>query len=400
MRERRIVAVSQINAYIKNTLDADPILQNIWVQGEISNFKLHYSGHMYFSLKDGGGVLRAVMFKGAAASLRFMPENGMQILARGRISLFPRDGAYQLYVEEMEMEGEGALFVAFEKLKAKLRAEGLFEESRKKPIPAYPKCVGVATSATGAAIQDILNILKRRWPMARVVLHPVSVQGEGAAEEIAAAIMQFNMEKEADVLIVGRGGGSQEDLWAFNEEIVARAVAKSEIPVISAVGHETDFTICDFVADLRAPTPSAGAELAVPDIVEVRSALAAIEKRMTNMLALSVSRKREKLRVYANRLLTEKRRVEELAYTLDSLTTRVETVMREKLEKAERQVLQTATALDALSPLRVLARGYAVASKEGKTVRSVETLQKNDAISLRLSDGTVDCRVLNIERGE
>ncbi len=400
MKERRIVAVSQVNAYIKNTLDADPILQNIWVQGEISNFKLHYSGHMYFSLKDGGGVLRAVMFKGAAASLRFMPENGMQILARGRISLFPRDGAYQLYVEEMEMEGEGALFIAFEKLKAKLRAEGLFEESRKKPIPAYPKCVGVATSKTGAAIQDILNILKRRWPMARVVLHPVSVQGEGAAEEIAAAVMRFNMEKEADVLIVGRGGGSQEDLWAFNEEIVARAVAASTIPVISAVGHETDFTICDFVADLRAPTPSAGAELAVPDVVEVRSMLSAMEKRMTNVFALSISRRRERLRMYGNRLLTEKRRIEELMYTLDSFATRAETVMREKLEQAERQVLQGATALDALSPLRVLARGYVVASKEGKAVRSVDALRENDAVSLRLLDGTAACRVLNIERGE
>ncbi len=400
MSERRIVAVSQINAYIKNTLDSDPILQNIWVQGEISNFKLHYSGHMYLSLKDGGGVLRAVMFKGAVASLRFMPENGMQVIARGRISAYPRDGAYQLYIDEMEKEGEGALFVAFEKLKAKLRDEGLFEASRKKSIPAYPKCVGVATSATGAAIQDICNILKRRWPMARIVLHPVQVQGTGAAEDVAAAIRQFNTEKEADVLIVGRGGGSQEDLWAFNEEVLARAVAASEIPVISAVGHETDFTICDFVADLRAPTPSAAAELAVPDIGEVRATLSAMEKRMTNTLALMVSRRRERLRAFTSRLLVEKRRMDELSIAVDTLTTRAEAAMAAGLEKAERRLLQSATALDALSPLRVMARGYTVTSRGGKVLKTAADLSENDEISVRFTDGAALCRVLNVERSE
>ncbi len=398
--ERRIVEVSQLNAYIKNTLDSDYLLQNVWVKGEISNFKLHYSGHMYMSLKDSGGVLRAVMFRGAAASLRFMPETGMGVLARGRVSVFPRDGAYQLYIEEMEPEGAGALYVAFEQLKAKLEKEGLFSAERKKPIPRYPVCIGVATSKTGAAIQDIMNILGRRWPLARVVVHPVAVQGEGAAEEIAAAIDRFNAEKEADVLIVGRGGGSQEDLWAFNEEVVARAVASSEIPVISAVGHETDFTICDFVADLRAPTPSAAAELAVPDATEIRARLAEAEKRLSAHLSLAVSRRRERVEHLRTRLGVLSRKTEELAYALDSLTTRAENALKKRMDAAGNQLSLFANALDALSPLKVLGRGYGVGIKNGKTVRSVHEIHPGEEISFRFYDGVAHCRAERTEGNE
>lgn len=398
--ERRIVEVSQLNAYIKNALDSDYLLQNVWVKGEISNFKLHYSGHMYMSLKDNGGVLRAVMFRGAAASLRFMPETGMGVLARGRISVFPRDGAYQLYIEEMEPEGAGVLYIAFEQLKAKLEKEGLFDTARKKPIPKYPRCIGVATSETGAAIRDILNILGRRWPLARVVVHPVSVQGESAAGEISAAIDRFNEEKEADVLIVGRGGGSQEDLWAFNEEVVARAVARSEIPVISAVGHETDFTICDFVADLRAPTPSAAAELAVPDVAQIREKLSEAEKRLMAHLSLAVSRKRERVENFCTRLRGITRKTEELSYVIDHLTTRAENAMRLKTEAAENRLSLSLGALDALSPLKVLRRGYSVGTKDGKTVRSVKEIKEGEKIAFRFYDGIAHCIAERTEGNE
>ncbi len=396
--ERRIVSVSQINAYIKNTIDSDFLLQNVWVKGEISNFKLHYSGHMYLSLKDGDGVLRAVMFKGANMGLRFMPENGMQVLARGRISVFPRDGAYQLYIEEMEPEGAGALYIAFEQLKAKLEAEGLFAAARKKPIPRFPGCVGVVTSATGAALRDILNIIHRRWRLVNVSVYPVLVQGEGAAAEIAAAVSYFNSTKAADVLIVGRGGGSQEDLWAFNEEVVARAVAASDIPVISAVGHETDFTICDFVSDLRAPTPSAAAELAVPDEMEIRAALSAMEKRLSAHLALAVSKNREKLTSFSNRLTVVKRQIEDMQYTLDTLTTEMAASMRARLEAEQNALLQNTGKLDVLSPLKVLARGYTYVSKSGQPISSVSNLAKEDVLDMRFSDGTAICVVKETKR--
>ena len=259
---RRIATVTQINNYIKAIMEQTPVLQNVWIKGEISNFKLHSSGHIYLTLKDGGAVLRAVMFRGAAQSLRFRPEDGMKVLARGRISVYEAGGQYQLYIEEMEAEGQGDLYAKFEALKKQLGEEGLFDEQRKKKLPQFPAAIGIATSPTGAAVRDMINILRRRYPMVRVILYPCLVQGEGAAKTVVSAIEHFNSTKSVDVIIIGRGGGSIEDLWAFNEEITARAVAASELPVISAVGHETDFTISDFVADLRAPTPSAAAELA------------------------------------------------------------------------------------------------------------------------------------------
>ncbi len=398
--ERRIVSVSQINAYIKNAFDSDFLLQNIWIKGEISNFKLHYSGHMYMSLKDADGVIRAVMFKGAGASLRFVPENGMQVLARGRISVYPRDGAYQLYIEEMEPEGAGALYIAFEQLKNKLEKEGLFDPARKKALPRYPGCIGVITSATGAALRDIMNIINRRWRLSDVTVYPVLVQGEGAAAEIAAAVSYFNREKAADVLIVGRGGGSQEDLWAFNEEIVARAVADSHIPVISAVGHETDFTICDFVSDLRAPTPSAAAELVVPDETEIRAMLSGVEKRLSAHLSMSASKSREKVNSVSTRLSNYKRQVEDLEYELDSLTSSLAQVMQTVLEKEQNKLMQNAGKLDVMSPLKVLSRGFTYTTKSGEAVASVSMLETGDEIAVRFHDGLADCVVKDTERSE
>ncbi|MDD6307928.1 MAG: exodeoxyribonuclease VII large subunit [Clostridia bacterium] len=398
--ERRMATVSQINAYIKNALDGDFLLQNIWIKGEISNFKLHYSGHMYMSLKDKDGVLRAVMFRGANASLPFVPENGMQVLARGRISVYPRDGAYQLYIEEMEQEGAGALYLAFEKLKAKLEKEGLFDPQRKKPIPKYPRRVGVVTSATGAAVQDICNILKRRYQPADIILCPVLVQGEGAAEQIANAIEQFNVRGAADVLIVGRGGGSIEDLWAFNEEIVARAVAASAIPVISAVGHETDFTICDFVADLRAPTPSAAAELAVPSGEELRERLQKMGDTMGNHLQLSLSRRQEQLTKNKNRMHIAARRMDDLRYTLDTFSTRMASGLEKKIAEGNASLGKTAASLDALSPLKVLSRGYLVAEKNERIVRSSTDLAEGDILHLRLCDGGAECVVERVEKND
>ena len=398
--ERRIVSVSQINAYIKNAIDSDFLLQNVWVKGEISNFKLHYSGHMYMSLKDADGVIRAVMFKGANASLRFMPENGMQVLARGRISVFPRDGAYQLYIDEMEPEGAGALYIAFEQLKQKLEKEGLFDAARKKAIPRFPKCIGVVTSATGAALRDILNIIHRRWRLADVLVFPVLVQGQGAAAEIAAAVSYFNEKNAADVLIVGRGGGSQEDLWAFNEEVVARAVANSHIPVISAVGHETDFTICDFVSDLRAPTPSAAAELAVPDETEVRAMLSAFEKSLSAHLSMAVSRSREKVTSISNRLIHFKREVDDLEYTIDSCTTELFQSIRKVLDKKQTEIQKASGKLDAMSPLKVLSRGFTYTTKNGSPVLSAGALDAGDKVAVLFSDGAAKCVVEEIERSK
>ncbi len=392
------MAVSQLNAYIKNSFDSDFLLQNIWVQGEISNFKLHYSGHMYLSLKDEGGVIRAVMFRAAAGTLSFVPENGMQVLARGRISVYPRDGAYQLYIEEMEPEGAGALYVAFEQLKAKLDKEGLFSPERKKPIPAFPACVGVVTSATGAAVQDILNILSRRWPLAKVELCPVLVQGEGAAKEIAAAIYALNEKEDIDVLIVGRGGGSQEDLWAFNEECVARAVSASHIPVISGVGHETDFTICDFVSDLRAPTPSAAAELAVPDKSEILAGLASLEKQLSKSLSLVASRSNEKLGTLLNRLISFQKRMDEYAYALDDLSTALVNQMSANLQVQSNRFTQMGVKLDALSPLKVLTRGYAFCEAEDGIVDSVSKLTPAKQVRFTFADGAADCTVDKVER--
>ena len=391
-----VYSVSQLNSYVKGVLDRDENLAHIFVTGEISNFKAHYSGHLYMTVKDETASIKAVMFAGNATKLRFKPENGMKILAFGTVSLFPRDGSFQLYINDMQPDGVGALNIAFEQLKKKLEAEGLFRQEYKKPLPKFPQKIGVVTSSTGAAVQDIFNVLKRRYPVAEVVLRPCQVQGEGAAEDIAKAIFEFNKLKGADVLIVGRGGGSIEDLWAFNEEIVARAVFASEIPVISAVGHETDYTICDFVADLRAPTPSAAAECAVPDIFELKSNLVSLKQHIFTLTRNSVSMERSKIssleKSFALRdpvtNINEQRK--ELVYLTEKLTSLTNSV----LDSNKSKISSLAGKLDALSPLNVISRGYALVKIGDKPVTRVKDLKKDAVVSIKLSDGQVKANII------
>ena len=394
-----VYSVNELNAYVKRILDNDENLKHIFVTGEISNYKAHYSGHLYMTIKDESASVKAVMFAGNASRLRFRPENGMKVLIFGTVSLFPRDGSYQLYISDMQPDGMGALSVAFEQLKKKLAAEGLFSDSHKKPIPQFPKRIGVITSETGAAVQDIFNVLSRRFPVAEVVLRPTQVQGDGAAQDIAKAIYLFNEYNAADVLIVGRGGGSIEDLWAFNEEVVARAVFASEIPVISAVGHETDYTICDFVADLRAPTPSAAAELAVPDKLELKSELISYKQHILNLTKNKLDRERSKLLAIEKSgalrdpvtKLNENRR--ELLY----LSERITNLTVSAVDSNKMKYAALAGKLNALSPLGVISRGYALAESDGKVVTRVKDVSVNDEISVRLSDGMLKAKVIGIK---
>lgn len=391
-----VYSVSQLNSYVKGVLDRDENLAHIFVTGEISNFKPHYSGHIYMTVKDEAASVKAVMFAGNASKLRFKPENGMKILAFGTVSLFPRDGSYQLYINDMQPDGVGALNIAFEQLKNKLNAEGLFNQEYKKALPKFPNRIGVVTSSTGAAVQDIFNVLKRRFPVAEVVLRPCQVQGDGAAEDIAKAIYEFNKLKAADVLIVGRGGGSIEDLWAFNEEIVARAVFASEIPIISAVGHETDYTICDFVADLRAPTPSAAAECAVPDIFELKGNLVSLKQHLFTLTRNRVNIERSKISSIEKTLalrdpitnINEQRK--ELVYLTEKLSSLTNLV----LDGNKSKVSALAGKLDALSPLSVISRGYALVEKGDKPVTKVKDLKKDDIISIKLSDGQINATII------
>ena len=390
-----VYSVSQLNSYVKGVLDRDENLAHVFVTGEISNYKAHYSGHLYMTVKDETASIKAVMFAGNASKLRFKPENGMKILAFGTVSLFPRDGSYQLYINDMQPDGVGALNIAFEQLKNKLEAEGLFRQEHKKPLPEFPQKIGVVTSSTGAAVQDIFNVLKRRFPVAEVVLRPCQVQGEGAAEDIAKAIYEFNKLNAADVLIVGRGGGSIEDLWAFNEEIVARAVFASRIPVISAVGHETDYTICDFVADLRAPTPSAAAECAVPDMFELKANLVSLRQHIFSLIRNKMNIERSSLSSFEKRLalrdpvtnINEQRK--ELVYLTEKLSILTNSILEDNKSK----ISALAGKLDALSPLSVISRGYALVEKDDKPVTKVKDLKKDDVISIKLSDGQVKARI-------
>ena len=396
----KAVTVSQINAYIKSTFDSDDLLRHICVEGEISNFKLHYSGHLYFTLKDEYSAISAVMFKGNAASLSFKPESGMSVLARGRISVYERDGQYQLYVDSMQERGVGDLYAAFEKLKTKLSKEGLFESGRKKPIPRFPRRIGVVTSMAGAAVRDIINVISRRCKMADIYVYPVLVQGVGAAQEIAEAIRYFNDNNAADVLIVGRGGGSIEDLWAFNEEVTARAVAGSEIPVISAVGHETDFTICDFAADLRAPTPSAAAELAIPDAVELLGTLNALEARLSSSLSNKLAVYEQKIqnaqdRIGAKRFLSK---IDDLILCVDNVHSELKKRADAYFDKLDSEIGKRIVSLDALSPMRVLKRGYSVTLKSGgSAVRDWREVKRGDNVTVILNRGKLECTVYNTE---
>lgn len=391
MKEKIVLTVSQANSYIKRIFDENIYLCDLLLKGEISNFKAHSSGHMYMSLKDDKGVIRAVMFRSAAAKLSFRPENGMKVIAGGRISVYERDGQYQMYIETMQPDGVGALHIAFEQLKEKLNAEGLFAAEHKKPLPRFPKRVGVITAPTGAAIRDILNILSRRFPYAEVILYPVLVQGENAAASIAGAIEYMDSKKLADVLIVGRGGGSIEDLWAFNEEIVARAIYACETPIVSAVGHEVDFTISDFVADLRAPTPSAAAELTVPvqsDIINT------IEYKKAQLCG-AVLNNIKKLRVELGHM-TDKQpmrnpqlRINDERLGLDQSLRNLERAYKAVLKSKEKELAVRASRLDGLSPLGVLGRGFAVV-KNGETIlKSVKQAKSGDRLGVTLKDGEI-----------
>ncbi|MBQ7718226.1 MAG: exodeoxyribonuclease VII large subunit [Clostridia bacterium] len=392
----KLATVSQINAYIKNSFDTDGLLRDIWIEGEISNYKAHYSGHLYLTLKDEYSAIKAVMFKGNAASLDFIPENGMSVLAHGRISVFERDGAYQLYIDKMQPRGVGNLYAAFEELKKKLAREGLFDENSKKPIPQFPRTIGVITSASGAAVRDIINIATRRSKMCDIYVYPVLVQGTGAAADIANAISFFNKNKCADVLIVGRGGGSIEDLWAFNEETSVRAVAASEIPVISAVGHETDFTLCDFAADLRAPTPSAAAELAVPDTVELLGMLDSTASRLSTSFLSILNLKEQQLKkteaeIGARRFLSG---LEDKILELDQRYNALKKCEENLFKNLDLLLDRHAVSLDALSPMKVLKRGYSVTlDKNGNTLKDAKKTRKGDKVSVILNKGRLECTV-------
>lgn len=400
MQNTLVLSVSQLNRYIKMNFDADENLANIFISGEISNFTNHYrTGHLYFTLKDDSAAVRAVMFNSSAKRLKFMPEDGMKVIARGRVSVYEASGQYQLYVDDMQPDGVGALNLAYEQLKEKLQKEGLFSELHKKPLPPYPEKVGVITSPTGAAVRDIINVLGRRFPYAEIVFCPVLVQGDGAHLQLTDAVNLFNYERAADVIIIGRGGGSIEDLWEFNDEGLARAVYNSDIPVISAVGHETDFTICDFVADMRAPTPSAAAELAVPDANELQYALSALKNRMFLNVSSGIADRRSRLEY-----LTSKGALKSPDEMLSNRSQRLDTAFSKMLSSYENRIggkkvefISAATALSKLDPMSVLMRGFAfVSDKSGKNVYSSQALAKGDKINVRFHDGSAVCEVKEI----
>ncbi|MDR0532079.1 MAG: exodeoxyribonuclease VII large subunit [Oscillospiraceae bacterium] len=393
------ITITQLNRYARALLEENDQLRGVCVVGEISNFKPHGSGHWYLTLKDENAAVAAVMFRESNRRLGFLPENGMRVLARGRVSLYERDGKFQVYIDDMQPDGLGALMLAFEQLKERLAAEGLFAQEKKRALPQFPRRVGVITSQTGAAVQDILNILGRRYPAAQVLLCPVRVQGAGAAAQIAGAVAMFNERALADVLIVGRGGGSLEDLWAFNEEIVARAVAGSRIPVISAVGHETDTTICDYAADLRAPTPSAAAELAVPEQAQLLAWVTQTQLELRNDCARYLANMREKLELLTGRGVL--RQPESLIFAarqrLDAAEQRIREAMKSGLFERQAALGRAAAQLDALSPLKVLARGYALALKQSKPVTSAAELNPGDQLILRFSSGSAQAIIWGIE---
>ena len=389
-------SVSELNGYIKELLDSDEILSGVYVRGELSNYKAYPSGHHYFTMKDTQSSLRCVMFKGSALKLNFTPKDGMSVVALGRVAVYPRDGAYQLYVNELIPDGVGDLYVAFEQLKEKLFAEGLFDERHKKLVPRYPGSIAVVTSSAGAAISDIIRILGSRWPLTKVIVLPVRVQGEQAPLEIAGAIQYANSHKIADLIITGRGGGSFEDLWAFNDERVARAIFNSGIPVISAVGHEPDVTISDFVADRRASTPSNAAELAVPDKNEIRDSFYDTEIRIRQAINHTVKSKRQRLSELSGRrvLQSPKYYIDDKRLLLDRSMDRLCGVMRRQLHNNRELYIRLAASLDAMSPLKVLSRGYAIARRaDGAVIRKASDVKPGDRVSIRLKKDEINCVV-------
>ena len=390
------ISVTELNKYVKDRVAADEFLNNVFVKGEISNFKHHYSGHMYFTLKDENSLIKCVMFKTSTATLNFVPKDGMKVLVLGTVSVFERDGIYQIYCKAMQEDGMGSLHVAYEKLKAKLEEEGLFDEAHKKPIPFMPRIIGVLTSNTGAVIRDIINVSTRRNPNVYIRLLPVPVQGEGAGIKIANAIRLMNEKKLADVIIVARGGGSLEDLWPFNEEVVARAIYESELPVISAVGHETDFTIADFVADLRAPTPSAAAELAVTDVEDLKYSINLYQRR----LKMSLKRKIELMRLRYEKIMNSRvfkdpfNRINDYYIKIDRFIKSMENSSIKKIKDSKLEAAKIITRLDTLSPLKTLTRGYCLTESDGKVITKAKDLKTGMEIDLRFQDGNAKAKVI------
>ena len=403
MTGREALTVSELNARIKGLIESDPALGSVCVRGELSNYKIYPSGHHYFTLKDAESSLRCVMFRSAASKLRFRPESGMGVTVCGRVSVYPRDGAYQLYCEELIPVGAGDLQLAYEQLKERLRREGLFDTAHKKPIPRYPERIAVITSSAGAAVHDIIRVLRKRWPVAKVLLLPVRVQGVEAPPEIVGAIRYANRHRLADLIITGRGGGSIEDLWAFNDERVARAIYESELPVISAVGHEPDVTIADFVADLRAATPSNAAELAVPDMSELREALSAARARLDQAVNRRLSERRKGLEELASRRVMQSPTgfIDQRRLELDSIRLRLDAAATARLGRERQEFSRLAAKLDALSPLKVLGRGYSIAlDAGGRAVKDAGRLSPGERLELRFSKGSASCLVESVNGGK
>ena len=390
------ISVTDLNKYIKDKIAGDEMLNNVLVKGEISNYKHLYTGHLYFTLKDENSLIKCIMFKGYAANLKFEPRDGMKVMVFGTVSVFERDGVYQIYCKAMQEDGMGSLYKAYEEMKARLAKEGLFDQSHKKKIPLMPKCIGVLSSNTGAVIRDIINVSTRRNPNVYIKLLPVPVQGEGAAEKIAHAIKLMNEQKLADVIIIARGGGSLEDLWPFNEEIVARAIYDSDLPIISAVGHETDFTIADFVADLRAPTPSAAAELAVPNISDIVLKL----ESYNNRYKLALKKKVEFMKLRYEKCMNSRvfkeptQKINEKYMLIDMKVKSMQNSISKIYNEKKTNMVKHIAKLDALSPLKTLTRGYSIAEINGQVIKSVSQVKKDDEINLRLSDGSINARVL------
>ena len=390
------ISVTDLNKYIKNKIADDEYLSNILIKGEISNFKHHYTGHLYFTLKDENSLIKCIMFKSYAQKLNFEPRDGMKVYILGSVSVFERDGVYQIYAKVMEEDGLGDLYTKYQKLKEELEKKGLFDQSHKQKIPMMPKVIGVLTSQTGSVIRDIINVSTRRNPNVYIRLLPVPVQGEGAAEKIAEGINYMNQNQLADVIILARGGGSLEDLWPFNEEIVAYSIYESKIPIISAVGHETDFSISDFVADLRAPTPSAAAELAVPDIYEVKQKINTYQNR----LKMALTKKLEIMKLRYDKCMSSSvfreptRRIQENYIKIDAYVKQLENVINKIKEKNKNKYIELVSKLDTLSPLKTLTRGYSIIEKDGKIVKSITDLQAEDEISIRLKDGEKQAKII------
>lgn len=394
----KILSVSEINEYIKGLLDGDKLLTRVYIRGELSNYKIYPSGHHYFTMKDEGGAIKCVMFKSSSGKLKFRPENGMKVIAFGRVTVYPRDGAYQLYCTELTPDGLGDLHLAFEQLKEKLHKEGLFDPAHKKPLPKYPQTIAIITSSAGAAVRDMLRILGKRYPLTKAVILPVRVQGTEAPAEIVGAIRYCNRHNIGDLIITGRGGGSIEDLWAFNDERVARAIYDSRIPVVSAVGHEPDVTISDYVADLRAATPSNAAELAVPDMADLKIRLSEAQNSMERALRKKTQLYRKSLEALSgSRVLQDPTNyLADRQMQLDYLQTRLAAAMDKRLSDKKRDFVRLTATLDALSPLKVLGRGYSVTKTGGKIVKSVRDVAPGQMLEIDLTDGKLDCRVENV----